>query len=85
MTQAIGDPDKLESFAYHMRQFLDSINDAVGIPQRRFRFSWSCLAERRAGALWGGLSRTIPPVPPVPPVQFERGRADPVARPEGSP
>ena len=82
MTQAIGDPDELERFAYPMRQFFDSINDAVGIPQRLFRLSRRYLAERRVGMLLGGLPLANPPVAPV---QFERGRADPVARPEGSP
>lgn len=82
MTQAIGNPDELERFAYPMRQFVDSINDAVGIPQRLFRLSRRYLAERRVGMLFGGLPRANPPVAPV---QFEHGRADPVARPEGSP
>jgi uncharacterized protein YukE len=30
MAQAIGDPDELDRFAHSLRQFVDSLNDAVG-------------------------------------------------------
>lgn len=30
MAQAIGDPDELERFAHSLRQFVDSLKDAVG-------------------------------------------------------
>lgn len=84
MTQAIGDPDELKHFACPMRKFVDSFDDAVGIPQRRFHMSRRYLAERRMGMLIGLLPRANPPVAPVAPVQSESGRADPVASPEVS-
>ena len=30
MAQAIGDPDELERFAHSLKQFIDSLNDALG-------------------------------------------------------